>query len=186
MPVEVNKDLSNHFGGNSVTLFKPWKVLHIEISEGIPALLLAPDYAGYYVVFWWHGIPLGHQEILAAQLPMPATQLVNLVLQSITPAVGDRLLDHGFKAPLLVSQNHSYDTPVDFQALMALQQPLKQLHQGYSQPISASVSVIVCTRNRPEQLVECLRSLQNLSQRPKEILVVDNAPANEATRQVVA
>lgn len=186
MPVEVNKDLSNHFGGNSVTLFKPWKVLHIEISEGIPALLLAPDYAGYYVVFWWHGIPLGHQEILAAQLPMPATQLVNLVLQSITPAVGDRLLDHGFKAPLLVSQNHSYDTPVDFQALMALQQPLKQLHQGYSQPISASVSVIVCTRNRPEQLVQCLRSLQNLSQRPKEILVVDNAPANEATRQVVA
>jgi GT2 family glycosyltransferase len=170
-----------------VSTFAPWKVLHIELSEGIPTLTAEPKYQGIYVVFWWYAIPLGHEEISAAQLPMPASQLANLVVQTITPAVGDRLLDYGFKPPLpVISQNPSRDTPVDFQALMALQQPLKQLHQSCSQPVSASMSVIVCTRNRPEQLARCLRSLQNLSQPPQEIIVVDNAPSDDATRQLVA
>ncbi|ARV61768.1 glycosyl transferase family 2 [Nostocales cyanobacterium HT-58-2] len=170
-----------------MSTFAPWKIVHIELSEDIPELTAEPKYQGIYAVFWWCGVPLGDLEILAAQLPMPATQLANLIVQTITPVVGDRLLDYGFKAPLpVISQNPSRDTPVDFQALMALQQPLKQLHQSCSQPVSTSISVIVCTRNRPEQLARCLRSLQNLSQRPEQILVVDNAPADDATRQVVA
>ncbi|MGH7998128.1 MAG: glycosyltransferase family 2 protein, partial [Brasilonema sp.] len=77
------------------------------------------------------------------------------------------------------------DTPPEFQSLIALQQPLKKLHSGSLQSVSGSVSVVVCTRNRPEQLVRCLRSLQNLSQPPKQIIVVDNAPSDEATRQLV-
>lgn len=83
-----------------VNAFAPWKILHLELSEGIPALPFGSDYQGLYIVFWWRGIPLGHLEIQAAQLPMPATQLANLVLQTITPAVGDRLFEQGFKAPL--------------------------------------------------------------------------------------
>ncbi len=167
----------------------PWKVMHLELSEGIPALPLAPDYEGLYVVFWWHSIPLGHQEISAAQLPMPATQLTNLVLQTIAPVVGDRLLEHGFKAPpswLVGSDNLSRDTPPDFHALMALEQPLAKLRERLSHPADGSVSVVVCTRDRPEQLAQCLRSLQNLSQAPHQILVVDNAPRTDATRQLVA
>jgi len=170
-----------------VSTFAPWKVLHIELSEGIPTLTAEPKYQGIYVVFWWYGIPLGHQEILAEQLPMPALSLCNLVVQTITPTVGCHLLDHGFKAPLpVISENPSRDKPVNFHALITLQQPLKLLQERCSQPASNSVSVIVCTRNRPQQLAQCLRSLQNLSQPPQQILVVDNAPSDDATRQLVA
>jgi len=167
----------------------PWKVMHLELSEGMPALPLAPDYEGLYVVFWWHSIPLGHQEISAAQLPMPATQLTNLVLQTIAPAVGDRLLEKGFKPPapwLVGSDNPSRDTPPDFHTLMALEQPLAKLRERLSHSAGGSVSVVICTRDRPEQLAQCLRSLQNLSQPPHQILVVDNAPTSDATRQLVA
>ncbi len=174
-----------------MSTFTPWKVLHLELSEGIPALHSEPEYQGIYAVFWWHGIPLGHQEISAAQLPMPATQLANVVLQTITPAVGDRLLSRGFKAPLpVVSENPSRDTPPDFHALMALDKPLTRLNERWSQPATESanesVSVVICTRNRPEQLARCLRSLQHLSLHPQEILVVDNAPSSDTTRQLVA
>ncbi|KAB8319054.1 glycosyltransferase [Tolypothrix campylonemoides VB511288] len=170
-----------------MSTFAPWKVLHIELSEGIPTLTAEPKYQGIYVVFWWYGIPLGHQEISAAQLPMPATQLANLVVQTITPAVGDRLFFHGFKESLpVISENPSRDKPPEFQALVALPQPLKRLQERCSQPLSGSISVIVCTRNRPEQLAQCLRSLQALCQPPKQIIVVDNAPADDSTRQVVA
>ncbi|NJM70775.1 MAG: glycosyltransferase [Scytonema sp. RU_4_4] len=167
--------------------FAPWKVMHIELSEDISTLTAEPKYQGIYAIFWWCGIPLGHEEISAAQLPMSAAQLVNLAVQKITPAVGDRLLNQGFKAPLpVISQNPSRDAPPEFQSLIALQQPLKRLQECSLQPVSGSVSVVVCTRNRPEQLVRCLRSLQNLSQPPQQIIVIDNAPSDDATRQLVA
>jgi glycosyltransferase involved in cell wall biosynthesis len=167
--------------------FAPWKVLHLDLSEDLPELNHESNYQGIYVVFWWRGIPLGDREILTAQLPMAATTLRNIALPAITATVGDRLLENGFKAPLpVVCANPARDKPSDFQALLALQQPLQQLQQTYTQPVNNSISVVICTRNRPEQLARCLRSLVNLSQPPQQIIVVDNAPSDDNTRQVVA
>ena len=173
-----------------MSTFTPWKILHLELSEGIPTLSFVPNCQGIYMVFWWYGIPLGHREILAAQLPMPSTQLANLILQTITTAVGDHLLEHGFKAPWPCLENPSRDVNLDFYALMALARPLTSLRERWLQlgtgSASKSVCVVICTRNRPEQLAQCLRSLKQLSPCPQEILVVDNAPNSDATRQVVA
>ncbi|WP_227788808.1 glycosyltransferase [Nodularia sp. LEGE 06071] len=167
--------------------FMPWKVLHIDLSLGVPSLEAEPDYQAIYAVFWWQSIPLGDEEIISAQLPMSAQQLADLAIQAIAPAVGDRLFAHGFKPPLpVVSPNPARDSPVDFQALMALAQPLQQLLDADSPSDQTTVSIVVCTRNRPEELARCLRSLQNLSPPPQQIIVVDNAPNSEATQQLVA
>ena len=165
----------------------PWKVINVELSKGIPDLPLITGYGGIYTVFWWHNIPLGQQEILADQLPMSATELTNLAVQAITPTIGSHLLEQGFKAALpVISKNQARDRPPEFQALMALEQPLMQLDRHFSNLNSETVSVIICTRNRAEQLERCLRSLQNLSHPPHEIIVVDNAPSSDATQQLVA
>lgn len=169
-----------------MSTFAPRKVVHLDLSAGIPTLPFCEGFQGLYVVLWWHGIPLGHQEISSTQLPMPATQLTNLVLQTITPAVGDCLLERGFKAPLPESENLLQDVIPEFYDLMALEHPLVRLHERSLQPNDGSVSVVICTRDRPELLARCLRSLQKLSQRPQQILVVDNAPSSDATRQLVA
>lgn len=167
--------------------FAPYKILHIELSQGIPTLTPEAKYQGIYAVFWWYGIPLGHQEISTVELPMPARSLYYLIVQTITPAVHNSFIDKGFKARLPISKNPSRDTLVDFYTLMTLLSPLKQLQENFSQPVTTgSVSVIVCTRNRPQQLAKCLYSLSYLSQRPKQILVVDNAPTDDATFKVVA
>jgi glycosyltransferase involved in cell wall biosynthesis len=168
-----------------VSNFVPRKVMHIELSLGIPDLAFEPNYHSIYAVFWWYGIPLGHREIWTTQLPIPASQLANLAMQAIAPAVGDRLFSHGFKAPLPITANQANNQPVDFAALMALKQPLKQLQKSYATSVNDAVSVVVCTRNRPEYLAKCLRSLQNLSPPPQQIIVVDNAPNDDATRQLV-
>jgi len=52
-------------------------------------------------------------------------------------------------------------------------------------PVPA-VSVVVCTRDRPESLARCLASLACCDPAPAEILVVDNNPDSEATRRTVA
>jgi GT2 family glycosyltransferase len=44
------------------------------------------------------------------------------------------------------------------------------------------VSVVVCTRDRADQLRSCLESLGALSTPPTEVLVVDNYPSDDTTR----
>ncbi|MGV9264734.1 glycosyltransferase family 2 protein [Kitasatospora sp. NPDC003701] len=49
-----------------------------------------------------------------------------------------------------------------------------------------TVSVVVCTRNRTEQLRSCLDSLLRTGYPQVEVLVVDNAPQSDATERLVA
>ncbi|HKH48913.1 MAG TPA: glycosyltransferase [Thermoanaerobaculia bacterium] len=48
------------------------------------------------------------------------------------------------------------------------------------------ISVVVCTRDRPAELARCLQSLQRLEGPAHEVVVVDNAPRDDAARRVVA
>jgi GT2 family glycosyltransferase len=48
-----------------------------------------------------------------------------------------------------------------------------------------TVTVAVCTRDRPEELARCLDSLERAAYEDFEVIVVDNAPSSEATRRLV-
>lgn len=49
---------------------------------------------------------------------------------------------------------------------------------------SFSASVVICTRDRPNELQTCLSSLPKQSYPPREIIVVDNASSDRRTRDV--
>lgn len=51
---------------------------------------------------------------------------------------------------------------------------------------TAPITQAICTRHRPDELRRALRSILDQSVRPAQILVVDNAPANDASRTLVA
>ena len=51
--------------------------------------------------------------------------------------------------------------------------------------VNRDVSVLICTKDRPEELARCLASVPKQSLPPVEIIVVDNASAGDATRRVV-
>jgi O-antigen biosynthesis protein len=57
--------------------------------------------------------------------------------------------------------------------------------QGTEQMHSISVSVVVCTRNRAHILPDCLDSLKRLEYDALEFIVVDNAPSDSSTRDLV-
>ena len=166
----------------------PYQVIEVDLRQGVPELTVQPGYEGLFVVLWCGNIPLGSLEIMATQLPLSRWDFTNQIAQAIAPAVGSYLLPHGFKAPLpVLSANPARDQPPDLATLMALTNPLHQLEAiepAFSE--MASVSIVICTRDRPEQLERCLHSLQALSQPPQQIVVVDNAPRSAATKQLVA
>jgi glycosyltransferase involved in cell wall biosynthesis len=51
-------------------------------------------------------------------------------------------------------------------------------------PTPASISLVICTRDRPDELARCLAGLEQQSRRPDEVIVVDNASVGAETRQV--
>jgi GT2 family glycosyltransferase len=50
----------------------------------------------------------------------------------------------------------------------------------------SGITVVVCTRDRAPSLARCLASLARLDPPAAEVLVVDNAPRDESTRETVA
>lgn len=166
----------------------PWKVVRLELEGGVSALPLDPRFQGVHLTFWWRGIPLGHQDLPDRRLPLTATEVANLAAETIAPAVGHRLSPGVFQVALpgCSPPPPPSATPAELRTIATLEHPLSRLSTEARPRKDSSVSVIVCTRDRPAQLAKCLRYLLQLSEAPEEILVVDNAPTSDATRQVVA
>jgi GT2 family glycosyltransferase len=170
--------------------FKPWQVIQVDLHD-LPDLPATDEHGGLYLVFWWHGLPLGQLELTASQLPLSRAQLLEQALGTITPAVGDHLFASGFKANLPTLRKYRRpDRPPEAEALFTLERPLARLtalqqEAGAASLDAQAVSVIICTRDRPEQLKGCLAALQALNHKPCEIIVVDNAPTTDATRRLI-
>jgi len=169
-------------------VFKPWSIRHLDLSAPLNAIEATPDLGGTVLVFWYRDIPLGRRDVEAAELPITVVQLREMALAAVAPAVGDHLLEYGFCAPL-PEKKPRRDAPPDFETLRSLDRPLDQVaarvERAREDAPEDSVSVIVCTRERPDALHTCLGALQKLDPAPDEVVVVDNAPQSGATQAVV-
>ena len=153
---------------------KPWRILHVDLLKPIPSLSLEKDKEGVYVYFWCQALLLGRKIFASSELPLPSHGLFDEAIRSVLPA----LTNYWGLTPSLPGWT--------LDLLSQLDRPLERLPERLApDDASESISVIICTRNRPAHLRECLRSLERLSDRPEEILVVDNASRTSETREVV-
>ncbi len=172
-------------------MIKPWRILHFDLRDPLPAISGEPRYDRTLVIFWWGDLPLGHVELLAAELPIPSFELTTRAARAVVPAIRARLFgDDCPPAGTAPSSGGDGMLATCLRALASLEGPLT----AYGEPAAAGldegteldVSVVICTRDRPESLAQCLRSLEKLRTRPLEIIVVDNAPSSPATRDAVS
>jgi GT2 family glycosyltransferase len=164
-----------------------WEVVQVALDEPLRTMSIPRNAAGAYVVFWWNDCPLGHSLVHAGEFPLNEADVQRRALHAIAPAVGNYSLENGFKPALpVLRQNPAHTIPATLESLAALSRPLENLAVKVAQASrEASVSVIVCTRRRPEKLRRCLAALQQLDPFPAEIIVVDNAPEERCTLDVV-
>ncbi len=132
------------------------KVLELDLSEGITAIAVSEGYDLYRILIRTHRQPVGW--IL---LPAPENEFISVseLHQAIQQQLGWQVMQQAFAGYLGIRNN--------------IQAP------------SEYISVVVCTRNRTEQLAFCLKSLSELQYHNYEIIVVDNAPQNDETFQLV-
>lgn len=167
---------------------KPWQVCHLDLSRGVGPLAAPPGVGGLFVVFWWKDVPLGQLAFVAGDLPLKAGTVRWRALNAIVAAVGDRLFDRGFRPRL---PEHAAPMPEQPgpEALRSMDDPwaevVARVRQLEAQAPRFSTAVIICTRNRPDDLRSCLASIANLDPGPDEVIVVDNAPEDGGSRLAV-
>ncbi len=152
----------------------PYHIHHIQLASGIDPIpdINAKTY-GNYLVFWWKTIPLG-DVYLDPEQNLSIETYSELVIYSIHEGLRFYGLstDNDFS-----SGAYKLNTPQWLNEM----EILLSAYTDQEIPEKVQVSVIICTRNRPEQLERCLRMVRELSCQPAEIIVVDNASDNSRT-----
>lgn len=140
----------------------PYIITKIEVTQPLPTLSLSEHDIGIALVVRRKDQPIGF--VMQA---LPANSLVTPedIAQLISKELGTKLLQESIKEELIP--------------------PCSQL------PLP-SLTIAICTKDRPENLTRCLQSLLQLKMpleediQEREILVVDNAPSDDRTQTLVA
>jgi glycosyltransferase involved in cell wall biosynthesis len=138
----------------------PVKVVPISLDAPLPAVRVEEQYAEVLLIVISDGVVVGEIRVPALSVFSP-----DLLRRVIARGCGDRLWRRHMAEMFL-------DAARGVETRAAAEEP--------------TVSVVVCTRDRPDQLRSCLQSLLELEPAADEILVVDNCPSDDATRAICA
>jgi glycosyltransferase involved in cell wall biosynthesis len=133
-------------------------IRQIELSAPLAPLAGLAPYDRCMVVFRWHGRVVGRAFVPVTDDIVPVGAL-----------------------------NRAIQGPVAREALSCwLDEQLGRDERVILGATSPTATVVICTRERPDDLRRALTALTALRHEGHELLVVDNAPASDATSQVVA
>lgn len=152
-------------------MLHPIKVVDIELTQPIPTLEGLEAYMGVQGLIRLHGVPLGYVKAPVTLGHCTAAALGQLTLEQHSQAIINQLLSNG------LSSQQGLDG-LTLEDLMDL--PPAEYDGEW--PL---VTVAVCTRDRPDDMKLCLEAISHLDYPHLDILVVDNAPQTEATRELV-
>jgi glycosyltransferase involved in cell wall biosynthesis len=163
-----------------MTKYPPYLIQHIQLEEGFRVVsdrLTAGS--NHYLVFWWKEVPLGDLYFILEK-DFESTQLKKKIADIIKPAIK-------FYDVRQELDKYDYEKAIldDGLVFVNMMNAVLSNQQTYKLPNYVDLSVVICTRNRSNQLKSCLDSLQSLVCQPKEIVVVDNAPADDSTKKLV-
>ena len=136
----------------------PNKVIEFELSEGLKPIWGSERYDWLNVLVRYCGCPVGWVAI-----------------------------HNGDRATVISSERLRYaiDDQLSWELIWIMLAESRGGRLTYP-PLINSISVVVCTRDRTDQLEHCLKTLLAIDYPNYEIIVVDNAPSNDSTAKLVA
>jgi len=131
----------------------------LEVTQPLPTILTREEDTGIALVLQRKGRPIG---FLMRTLPAKTVVSSEGLAQLLSQEIGMKLLQESIREELIPCTN---------------------------QDQFPSLSVVICTKNRPENVARCLESLLKLQMEedsPRfEVLVVDNTPSDERVKELV-
>jgi len=158
----------------------PIKVLEVELSGGIPAISASGGAGGQpyrqaLSLVRLHGQPLGLVEIPLAGHDLSANEHAQEIWRELCGRINAHLRQDGSGAIETLTPRGvpATETP---RCVVGRQAFLRE---------APFASVIISTRDRPELLDRCLRTILAVEYPAFEVIVVDNAPATDATCELI-
>lgn len=154
-------------------MFQPYTIEHLQLRD-LPHV--APSDDKRYFVLWHNQYPFGH---LWYEPPFEPEAFRDAIFEAVSPALTYYL---GGMPPreLNLREELFNGVAVCEQLDKALQSP------SVEEPSRPTITIVICTRNRPHALRQCVEQLYRSKDLDFELLVVDNASDTDETRDVVA
>jgi O-antigen biosynthesis protein len=150
--------------------------MEVELTEPLPKL----DHDGHYGRAWIL-VKLYTEAIGVCVVTLPREgiapdALAEILWRELNGPVAKRFVDAGRAAPTALTGSGLAAEPDDWPFLRRRAAVLAD---------APFISVVICTRGRPEQIKKCLNRLAKQKYPRYEVVVVDNAPTSDALRGVV-
>ena len=161
--------------------FTPIRMLEVELSGPLPAVPATRNRDGTVYTRAWalvrlHDEPLGMVELTLPEGTIAADALARAIWNALRVEINDHLHADGM-AELTALDVAGVSGPAQQPCALARKRAVA------GNPL---ISVIIATRDRTESLAACLKAFEDVAYQNYEIVVVDNAPATEATAELIA
>jgi len=156
--------------------FQPTRVIEVELTEPLPKLADDGHYGRAWILVRLYTEPIGVCVVTLPGDGVTPDALAALLWAELSGAVAQRFEAAGLTPPAGLG---SAGLTADPDAWPFLRERAALLAGA------PFISVVVCTRDRPEQIKKCLNRLAGQQYPRFEVVVVDNAPTSDALRNVV-
>jgi glycosyltransferase involved in cell wall biosynthesis len=162
-------------------LVTPAKFADIELTETHITLACEDSYRAARLLIRVHGQPVGYVDLPIDMLAtLDRAQLIGaLDLETVERACNHLIYDLTMAGIVVVDQ------PADLNSLLDQAQHAQIACRRTTAVSGPLVSVAICTRNRSDMIGATLESLERQTYHNIEVLVIDNAPIDDTTKQLV-
>lgn len=154
--------------------FSPALMMEVELTQPLPAVSYDGTHGRACVLARLHGEPVGSCVVPLGAAGLAPGELGALLWPDLREPVAARFAAAGLPRPGTLTGLRA--DPAEWPFLIRRREVLA------SAPF---ISVVICTRDRPDRLRACLRHLGRQEYPRFEVVVVDNAPARDAAADLV-
>jgi O-antigen biosynthesis protein len=156
--------------------FSPARPLDVELTEELPVLARDGKHGSVWVLGRLHTEPLGVCAVELGPDGLTPDQLGTLLWPEFRDQIAERFAAAGLPMPVALTGGGLKADATAWPFLLERRAALDP---------APFISVIICTRDRPDQLETCLRFLAGQEYPRFEVVVVDNAPTSDAVKTLV-
>jgi Glycosyl transferase family 2 len=156
--------------------FSPARIVEVELTAPLPRIDGDGHHGRAWILVRLHTEPVGVCVAPLTAAGIDPDGLAALIWRELSGPVAERFAAAGLARPETLAGGGLRAEPGSWPYLRRRAELLAD---------APFISVVVCTRDRPEQIRKCLNRLAGQQYPRFEVVVVDNAPASDALRHVV-
>src|SRR5688572_8550927 len=139
-------------------MWVPRPVIELELSQPLPAISGLEGCRSVQALLTWHGVPCAWEEIPVASGRLATAQLIKKLLHEHAESITGRALREHLLAGAVPGPDTFYAAGSSLTDVPST---------------GPSLSDVLCTRDRADDLRRCLAALVAMTEAPLEILVID-------------